>query len=214
MGATGVGVAIGVGMTEMRTLVADTAAAEGRTGPLVPLIEADQAPLLARPYFAGGEPGPIVAALAQVPELLEVAMPFLGAVLGPSAIGLRTKEIVILRTSARASCRYCIDSHTVVARDAGLSLTEVRALRGELDATTVFVDAGDRAVIGWCDALVGTGSVAHEAKATLRASFADHEVVELTLLGTTTLLLNRFCTSLDLPSSPEVLDRLAGEGLR
>ncbi|HEX3393381.1 MAG TPA: carboxymuconolactone decarboxylase family protein [Acidimicrobiales bacterium] len=201
-------------MTELRTLAAEAAAAEGGTRPLVALIGADQAPLLARPYFAGGEPGPIAAALAQVPELLEVAMPFLGAVLGPSAVGLRTKEMVILRTSARASCRYCIDSHTVVARDAGLSLTEVRALRGELDATAVFVDAGDRAVIGWCDALVGTGPVAAEAKATLLASFADHEVVELTLLATTTLLLNRFCTSLDLPSSPEVVDRLAAEGLR
>jgi len=214
MPSTDLGVATGSQMTGGRTLVAEAAGTGGQGTPLVSLIEADQAPLLARPYFAGGDPGPIVAALAQVPELLEVAMPFLGAVLGPSAIGLRTKEIVILRTSARASCRYCVDSHTVVARDAGLSLTEVRALRGELDAATVFVDAGDRAAIGWCDAVVSTGSVAREAKDALRASFADHEVVELTLLAATTLLLNRFCTSLDLPTSPEVLDRLAAEGLR
>jgi len=201
-------------MTDVRTLVTEAAGTEARTKPLVPLIEHDQAPLLARPYFAGGDPGPIVAVLAQVPELLEVAMPFLGAVLGPSSIPTRTKEIVILRTSARAGCRYCVDSHTVVARDAGLSVTEVRALRGEADDTTVFADPADQAVIGWCDALVGTGSVAPEAKAHLQAGFADHEVVELTLLATTTLLLNRFCTSLDLPSSPEVLDRLAAEGLR
>jgi len=201
-------------MSDSSTLVVQAGGGGGRTGPLVPLIDAEQAPLLARPYFAGGDPGPIVAVLAQVPELLEVTMPFLGAVLGPSSIPTRTKEIVILRTSARAACRYCIDSHTVVARDAGLSLSEVRALRGELDATTAFADPADQAVIGWCDALVGTGSVAPEAKAHLRAGFADHEVVELTLLATTTLLLNRFCTSLDLPSSPEVLARLAAEGLR
>ena len=182
-------------------------------GPLVGLIEGGQAPLLARPYFADGDPGPIIAAVAHVPELLEVTAPFLGAVLGPSALSPRIKEIVILRTSAQASCRYCVDAHTVVARDVGLSLDEVRALRGELDVGPVFAEAGERAVIGWCDALVGTGAVAPEAKAGVTAGFRDHEVVELTLLGATTLLLNRFCTALDLPSSPEVLARLATEGL-
>ncbi len=34
-------------------------------------IEIGHIPLLARPYYDGGDPGPIVAALAQVPELLE-----------------------------------------------------------------------------------------------------------------------------------------------
>ena len=183
------------------------------TGPIVELVEAGQAPLLARPFFAGGDPGPITAALAQVPELLEATAPFLGAVLGPSATPARVKEIVILRTSARASCRYCVDAHTVVARDAGLSVAEVRALRGELEVAEEFDDPAERAVIAWCDELVGTGPVQGAAAALLGESYADHEVVELTLLATTTLLLNRFCTALGLPSSPQVLARLAAEGL-
>lgn len=86
----------------------------------VRLLGADQAPLLARAYYAEGDPGPIVAALAQVPELLEVVMPFLGTAFGPTAIPWRTKEIVILRTSSQLDCRYCIQSHTTVALDAGL----------------------------------------------------------------------------------------------
>ncbi len=57
----------------------------------VVLITAAEAPLLAQPYFAGGDPGAIVAALAQVPEMLEVAVPFITVVLGPSAVDLRTK---------------------------------------------------------------------------------------------------------------------------
>ncbi|MGI8985072.1 MAG: carboxymuconolactone decarboxylase family protein [Acidimicrobiales bacterium] len=185
-----------------------------RRPPLVPLIEAKQAPLLARAYFEGGDPGPIVAALAQVPELLEVTAPFLGRVLGPTCIPTRAKEIVVLRTSARASCRYCVEAHTVVARDAGLTVEEVRALRGELAAAEVFTDPAERALVEWCDALVDTGPVAPEIQAAIRGAYADHEVVELTLLGATTLLLNRFCTALDLPTAPEVLDRLAAEGLR
>jgi len=181
--------------------------------PIVELITAEGAPLLARPFFTSGDPGPITAALAQVPELLEATAPFLGAVLGPSALPERLKEIVILRTSARASCRYCVEAHTVVARDAGLSVPEVRALRGELEAGEEFADPAERAVIGWCDELVGAGPVQAASAARLGESFADHEVVELTLLAVTTLLLNRFCTALGLPTSPQVLARLAAEGL-
>ena len=193
--------------------LAEAGAPTAARGPLVALVEADQAPLLARPYFADGDPGPIIAALAQVPEMLEATAPFLGRVLGPSCLPPRIKEIVILRTSARASCRYCIDAHTVVARDVGLSVAEVRALRGELGVEATFGDPAERAVIGWCDALVGTGPVGEDIKASLGRAFADYEVVELTLLGATTLLLNRFCTALDLPTSPEVAARLVAKGL-
>jgi AhpD family alkylhydroperoxidase len=150
-----------------------------------------------------------VAALAQVPELLTVTMPFLGAVLGPSSIPARTKELVILRTSTRAACRYCVDSHTVVARDVGLSVAEVRALRAEADAEAAFPDRADRAVLEWCDAVVGTGPVDSTARLRLLCFFAEHEVVELTLLAASTLLLNRFCTALELPTSSAVLARLA-----
>ncbi|MGH9011381.1 MAG: carboxymuconolactone decarboxylase family protein [Acidimicrobiia bacterium] len=169
---------------------------------------------MARPYNADGDPGPIVAALAQVPEMLAVTMPFLGAVLGPSALPARTKELVILRTSSRAACRYCVESHTVVARDIGLSMGEVRALRGEADVEAEFPDRADRAVLDWSDAVVGTGPVDAAARVRLLSFFAEHEVVELTLLAASTLLLNRFCTALDLPTSNAVLDRLAAEGLR
>jgi AhpD family alkylhydroperoxidase len=180
----------------------------------ITLIGAEQAPLLARPYYAAGDPGPIVAALAQVPEMLDVTMPFLGTVLGPSAIPARTKELVILRTSARAACRYCVDSHTMVARDIGLSVAEVRAVRGDMSVEAAFPDSADRSVLDWCDAIVATGPVDPGTRGRLLRFFAEHEVVELTLLATATLLLNRFCTALELPTSRSVLDRLAAEGWR
>lgn len=183
-------------------------------GPAVPLLTAESAPLLTRPAFADGDPGPIVAALAHVPEVLEATLPFLGTVLGPSALDLRTKEICILRTSARASCRYCVESHTVVALDAGLSVDEVRALRDDDGAVSdAFPTETDQALIAWCDTMVGVGPVDAAARRRLLGVRADQEVVEITLLVATTLLLNRFCTSLDLPTSPEVLVRLANEGL-
>lgn len=183
-------------------------------GATIALVDADQAPLLARPFYRRGDPGPIVAALAHVPELLEVAMPFIGTALGPTAIPWRTKEIVILRTSSQLDCRYCVQSHTVVALDAGLSRAEVAILRSSEPAELAFADAAERALIAWTDELArGTGAVAESNRSELRAYFEDAEVVELSLVVGVTMMLNRFCTGLELPTSPGVLARLAEEGL-
>ncbi|MDQ3529099.1 MAG: carboxymuconolactone decarboxylase family protein [Actinomycetota bacterium] len=182
--------------------------------PTVSLVDASQAPLLAQAYYAAGDPGPLVTALAHVPEVLDVALPFIGTVLGESAIDLRTKEIVILRTSVVQECRYCTQTHTAVACDADLSLAEVQALRGETAITGAFTDARELALLGWVDAVaLGPGTPDPALAAGLRAHFADHEIVELTLLVGATLMLNRFATSLGLPTSPATLERLAEENL-
>lgn len=179
----------------------------------VSLLNADQAPLLARPFYRDGDPGPIVGALAHVPELLEVAMPFFGAVLGPSAVSWRTKEIVILRTSAQLECRYCVQSHTVVALDAGLTRDEVVTLRAA-GPVSAWRDPGEFALVRWVDAVAsGRGSVPSQLRSDLQPCYVEADVVELTLLVGVTLLLNRFCTALELPTSPEVLTRLAAADL-
>ncbi len=180
--------------------------------PRIDLVDARSAPLLARPYFAAGDPGPIVASLAQVPELLGPTLPFLGSVLGPSWISLRDKEIVILRTSAVMGCRYCTEAHTVVGLDSGLTLDEVRALRGELPLEDAFSDAGERALVNWCDA-VAQGVEADIEQARPRLGGSDAQVVELTLLVATTVMLNRYATALGLPTSRDVRERLVREGL-
>lgn len=180
-------------------------------------IEPGQVPLLARPYFAGGDPGPIVAALAQVPELLVTALPFIGTALGPSGLDLRTKEIVIVRTSALAGCRYCVQSHAVVALDAGLSRDQVAVLQdpGAVvpDAVDGFGSPRDRTLIAWIDTVAGGGPVDDHHRTAVLAQWSDHEVVELTAVIGTTLMLNRFATALALPTSSDVLGRLDLEGL-
>ena len=181
-------------------------------GTRVTLVDAASAPLLARPYFASGDPGPIVASLAQVPELLDPTLPFLGAVLGPSWIPARDKEIVILRTSAVMGCRYCTEAHTVVALDSGLSRPEVQALRGDLPVTDAFEEGADRALIAWCDA-VAQGAESDIRRAREALVVDDARLVELTLLVATTVMLNRYATALSLPTSPDVRDRLVREGL-
>jgi AhpD family alkylhydroperoxidase len=180
----------------------------------VQLIGADQAPLLAQPYYADGDPGPIVGALAQVPELLEKTLPFIGAALGPSALSWRVKELIIVRTSALLECRYCVQTHTAVALDAGLSRAEVLALRRRAALEDVFADPAELALLHWVDAVaVGPGQVPADVRADMTRHWDDHEVVEATVTIGATLMLNRFATSLGLPTSEETTRRLTGEDL-
>lgn len=177
----------------------------------VELLDAADAPLGAGAYYAAdGSASPIVRALAQVPELLEVTAPFVSRVFGPTSIDQRTKEVVILRVSARNGCRYCVETHTVAAWDAGLSIEETGALCGDGDG----LGDADRALVRWCDAVTGPGPVPDDVADEMRNRLAEHEIVELTLLAAATEMLNRFCTALELPTGPATLDRLRGAGLR
>jgi AhpD family alkylhydroperoxidase len=161
----------------------------------VELLTAETAPLLARPYFQSGDPGPIAAALAQVPELLETAMPLLGTVYGTTSVDSRLKEIVILRTSAANGCRYCTESHTAVARRLGFDEEEIAALRCEGPIPERWTGK-QRALVAFSDALSH-----HPAQAAgcLRPLFTDAAIVELVTLGSVTVMLNRFATALELP---------------
>lgn len=180
----------------------------------VELLDCATAPLLAQQYFAGGDPGPIVAALATVPELLGPALGFIGSALGAGAIGLRAKEFAILRTSALQGCTYCIHAHTTVSLDVGLTRDEVRALRGELPLQDSFPSSKERALIGWIDALAGaTGPIPDEVWAVARAHWAEHDLVEISVTVGATIFLNRFATGFQLPTAPSVLERLAAEGM-
>ncbi len=182
--------------------------------PLIELLDREQAPLLARRFYGDGAVSPVTGSLAQVPELLEVALPFIGIALGPVFLDARAKELAVLRTSALLECRYCVRSHTVVALDLGLSFDEVRALRGEQPVDGAFADDRERTMIAWIDAVaLGSGPVAPDVQVRATGALADHELVELTMAVTATLMLNRYCTALDLPTSPETEARLAAHGL-
>ncbi|MEP6624087.1 MAG: carboxymuconolactone decarboxylase family protein [Acidimicrobiia bacterium] len=181
--------------------------------PLVAIMTPATAPLLTRNAFADGQPDPITAVLAQVPELFDVAMPFIGATLGPSFVPHRVKEIVILRTSSLLECEYCVGAHTVAAVDAGLLHDELRSLRAELSWADVFADPAERALIAWIDAIArGRGPVDATTANAMTSHWEDAAVVEITVLIGTTMMLNRLCTGLALPLGAETRKRLAAEG--
>jgi AhpD family alkylhydroperoxidase len=106
---------------------------------MVSLFNAETAPDSVSQFFAKGNPGPIASSLAHVPDIMQKALPFISTTLGPSNIAnIRTKEIVILRASALQQCKYCVNTHSYVARNSGLSKDEVKALQGHGDSTKAF----------------------------------------------------------------------------
>lgn len=165
--------------------------------------------MLVRRYFEKGDPGPILAALAQSPELAEAVAPLLSAVFGPTSLPKRLKQVVILRTSVVNSCRYCIETHTVVALDSGLGLEAVAWLRGT-GPQPADQPGIESALAAFSDALEQNPAAAVEH---LRPHFRDFEIVELVTLAATTVFLNRLCTSLHLPTDPVDVARLADLGL-
>jgi AhpD family alkylhydroperoxidase len=182
--------------------------------PRIELVDSDNAPISVRGYFSGGDPGPIVAALANVPELLGPVLGFIGPALGDGAASTRHKEFAILRTSALQGCRYCIHAHTTVALDVGLTPDEVRGLRGEIATEVAFPDPAEQHLIRWIDAMAGaTGPVPDDVWGEARVSFPVHLLVELTATIGATLFLNRFATGFELPTSDATMERLEREGM-
>lgn len=161
----------------------------------VELLTSERAPLLARPYYERGDPGPIAAALANVPELMEVALPFIQTVYGPTSLAARLKEVVILAVSAANRCRYCTETHTGVARRLGFAPDELAAMRGEAPPPQRWDDR-ERALLAFSEALSNRPG---EAAELLRPHFGEPEIVELVTLGSATVMLNRFATALELP---------------
>ena len=181
----------------------------------VTIVEQSQAPLAAKPFYANGDPGPIISSLANVPELLATAAPFIGTVFGPSSVSHRLKEIVVLRTSALLRCRYCVQTHSAVALDAGLSRDEVVSMRvpGPVE-NRVFDDPREQALLEWTEVLAsGNEPVSGDAAASFKELFSDPEIVELTMLSGATIMLNRYCTALDLPTAAATVERLESEDL-
>ncbi len=98
-----------------------------------------------------------------------------------------------------------------MALDAGLSAREIRALRGEEPIDGAFDETSELALLVWVDA-VAAGGIDRCAGEELRVHFCDADIVELTVLVGATLMLNRVCTALELPTSEVTLARLAAAG--
>lgn len=125
-------------------------------------------------------------------------MPFLAQVMGPGALDLATKELVILRVSQLNGCRYCLAAHRPVALDAGVPPEQVDAVC-ELAPHDV-LPPRERTIIAWVDQVTrDAAAVTGELVASTRAHVREDELVELTVLAGTITMLNGYCTAFAIP---------------
>ncbi len=174
-------------------------------GARLPIVGRDQAPLPLRSFYADGDPSNITKVLAGSPDTLSALAPFLSQVMNPTTIDLATKEVVVLRVSAVNRCDYCIPTHQVVARRAGLSVEAVAALSSP-GLTEAGLTPREHVLATYCDQVVAdAGAVPDDLLTAMREHFADHEIVELTVLAGAITTLNYVASVAGIPLDPGTL---------
>jgi AhpD family alkylhydroperoxidase len=165
----------------------------------VRLLERDEAPLTVRHLFpADGRVSSLRRSLANAPDLLDVFIPFLGHVCGPTSIDLATKELVTVRVSQLNACRYCLSVHRPAALGAGLSEQELAAICDE--ASLDDLGERERTLVEWVDRYtLEPAGMSDELVARMLDHFRDDQLIELAFVAGITQLLNHYCTAFDIP---------------
>ena len=154
-----------------------------RIAPLEPPFSAELAAVLARwmPPDVSVPPLALFRTIAHHPILRDTMRPLGATLLGKGLLPMRVRELLILRTCARAGCRYEWGVHVAgFAGAAGLDRATVAATwwapPGALDATLA---AADAEVVRAADELHDTSTVGDATWAALAARFEPAAMLEL-----------------------------------
>lgn len=125
----------------------------------------------------------IFSTLARHPDLFRAWLPFGGFLLGRGVLPARERELLILRTCARAGAEYEWGVHAVVFAEAvGLGERQLAATaRGSADDPAF--SAADAQLIAAADALYDTGTIPDELWAALAGRFAHDQLLELIIVA-------------------------------
>ena len=102
--------------------------------PRIPTIAYEQADPAAQEIFdhykkeRGNVPN-MFRTVAHRPEILRTMIAHFRAVMETGTVGVKLKELVIVRTSQLNHCEYCLNSHTQLARRHGWSEEQIAGPR-------------------------------------------------------------------------------------
>ena len=131
----------------------------------------------------------VIKAIANSPGLLQGFMPFLGAVLSPSAVDAPLKELAILTTTKINGCKYCTAHHTVAGKRAGLTKEKIEALP---DFNSPLLDEKEKAVVRFAKEVTEKISASEGSINELRKYFNGSQILELNLVIGAFNILTRF----------------------
>ena len=182
---------------------------------LLPILQDDEAAPEARTMFEHSRRmfGRVANSLRIAAHTPKVAQSLFGFIVASSRreisgnIDLRTKTLVILKTSILNGCQYCIGHNVALGRTWGMTDDELAALEGDYAASDLFSDA-DKAAIAWADALTTlTYRQRPQAMTDLKAHFNEAQIVELTMISGFFNFWNRFNDGLQIdPEAKEVTE--------
>lgn len=130
--------------------------------------------------FGPGEPLHLFGTMAHHSKLLKDWLPLGGRLLYGGLLDDRTRELVILRTSARCGSAYEWGQHVAIARGAGLSDDEMLACAAS-EVAEPLSDA-DRVLLRAVDEIVDDHTMSDATWQSLAARFDDAEAIELIML--------------------------------
>ena len=173
---------------------------------VLPYIDDETASAEALVLFAhaDGLLGRVSNAIRMAAHSPRVAQPLLGFMLAAirheisGVLDMRTKALVILKTSTLNGCDYCVGHNTALGRGLGFAEDEIAAISGDYRGSHYFSGA-EKAAIAWAECLTER-TYRRDAHATdeLKQHFTPAQIVELTMVSGFFNFWNRFTDALQL----------------
>ena len=171
---------------------------------LIPAISDDQASPEAKVLFDHsvamfGRVANAMRVAAHSPKLAQAIFGFMVPALREeitNVLDVRTKALVILKTSMLNGCNYCVGHNLTLGRACGMTEEEVTAIEGDMADTELF-SAAEKAAITWAQHLTLRTYRQHpEAMQELKRHFNEAQIVEITMVSGFFNFWNRFVDSL------------------
>jgi AhpD family alkylhydroperoxidase len=152
----------------------------------------------------GGEPGPMVRAMANAPALLRGYLDLTRA-MKRSDIDRRIVERINLAVHARLDCDYCLVAHTRAARQRGVPEREIQLARQGTSG-----DPAIAAIVAFAQqVLTAPADIADADLERLRAlGYRDEQIAEVAGLVALQLLTGAFNLMAGIHATPEALREL------
>src|SRR5690242_9717358 len=175
-----------------------------RIAPLEPPYEPDTAALLAKWMPPGNdvEPLRLFRTLAVHDELASRMRPLGAGLLGHPRLDPRERELLILRTCARARAEYEWGVHAVAFGPAVGLGGEQLAASAAADARDAAWSPQDSQLIAAADALYDTGTIPDELWARLASRFEEDQLVELIVIAGWYRLISYLINTLRIEREP------------
>jgi 4-carboxymuconolactone decarboxylase len=172
-----------------------------RIAPLQPPYDDDVGEMLRRwmPPGVAVEPLALFRTMAVNPELMSRARPLGAGILGHGRIAAREREIVILRTCARAGAEYEWGVHAAAFGAAtGLTPEQIAATAADPPDAPGW-SAADAALLGLADELHDSAAVSDELWSELAARYDQAQLMELLTIAGWYRLLAYIINGLGIP---------------